>query len=108
MYEIEIPGISMSEKNVKSAIINILSIDWPLSLKKIYNIINKKYSLGVTYQAVHKAVNLLIKKDILIKNNREYSLNKEWITQLKEFSNKLDLAYTQKIPITKLNLVEIL
>jgi len=45
-------------KNVKDAVIAVLTNEWPLTARKIYNK-TKNMSLNVSYQAVHKAVSEL-------------------------------------------------
>ena len=49
---------------VKDAVVSILSREWPLSLKRMYNSI-RGMGLGVSYQAVHKAAQELIEQGIV-------------------------------------------
>ena len=58
-------------KSVKDCIISILSAEWPLSAKKIYNRI-KSGGAEVSYQAVHKALKELSGKGILEKEDKGY------------------------------------
>ncbi len=106
VYDINLPGLGMKEKNIKDLIVEILSIEWPLTLKKIHNILKKRYKTGVSYQAVHKVLQELVDKEILIKNNREYSLNIGWIKKLKGFSEKLEKSYIEKTSFLGNNLQE--
>ena len=93
VMNITLPGLG-KEKNVKDCIISILSNKWPLSGKKIYNIIRKQYELSVTYQAVHKALKQLAEDDVLLKTGREYKLNDEWIEHIREFGGKTKDVYS--------------
>lgn len=65
--------------STKDQIINILSYDWPLSIKKIYLFLKKRYARNVTYQAVYKAINQMLQEKILIKAKEGYQLNIEWV-----------------------------
>ncbi len=99
MYNIDIPGIEMGKRNVKDLIVNSLAIEWPLTLKKLHNLLKNKYNVSVSCQAVYKALQEMTRKNIIIKNNKEYSLNLDWIKQLKTFSKKLEEAYIEKNPL---------
>ncbi|MBM3233910.1 hypothetical protein FJZ19_02325 [Candidatus Pacearchaeota archaeon] len=70
------------KRNVREAIISVLGRKFPLSIKKIFFEINKEYKLGVTYQAVFKLINEMLEENILVKSNREYKLNINWINRL--------------------------
>ncbi len=83
-------------KSTKDAIIEILSSEWPLSLKKIHNAIKKKYAISVTYQATHKAINELVDGGTLKKENREYQLSFNWINRIESFGKKLREDYLKK------------
>lgn len=71
------------KRNVREAIISILSKEFPLNIKKIYNRVRKEYSLNVTYQAVFNMVKEMLEDGILEKSEREYRLNMNWIKNLK-------------------------
>lgn len=81
---------SLGNSPTKESILEILSEEWPISAKKIYKILTNSYALSITYQATHKALQELVEKKILIKNNDGYSLNKEWINNLGKFSKKIE------------------
>ena len=74
------------KRNVRESIISILSRDYPLSIRKIYNSVKKEYKLDVTYQAVFKLVKEMLGDNILQKadSEMEYQLNIEWIKQLED------------------------
>ncbi len=74
--------------STKDQIINILSFDWPLSIKKIYYSLRKRYSINVTYQAVYKAVNEMLESKILLKTQDGYKLNLGWV---KEIHNQTEI-----------------
>ncbi len=84
------------ESSTKDIIIEILSEEFPLSIKKIYNIISKKYRKRVSYQAVHKAVYELLNEKVLVKKRKEYSLSKNYIERLSYFVERLELNYKKE------------
>ena len=77
-------------KSVKDAVISVLSKEWPLTAKKIYNIIRKTHGLSVSYQAVHKVLAEMVRDGTLAKDGKEYSISPEWIDRNKEFYLKLE------------------
>ncbi|MEK6937834.1 MAG: hypothetical protein AABX04_02195 [Nanoarchaeota archaeon] len=86
-----------NQEGVKELIIKILSSTWPISVKEISSILRKGYNVKVSYQAVHKAVNELLRKKILTKNSQKsYELNTDWIKEVKQFSLKLEQSYLQR------------
>lgn len=95
MIELSIPEIGESAENVKDRIITILSDEYPLTIMQLFNKIKKNYNLSITYQAVRKAVDSLIRKKILIKDNKLYKIDKEWILETKSFFDSLLLRYEQ-------------
>lgn len=81
---------------VKDAIIEILSEEFPLTIKKIYNIVERDYRKRVSYQAVYKVVHELLNKKVLVKIRREYSLSGEYIERLSYFVERLKLKYEKE------------
>ena len=88
---------SGTKHGVKDYVITILSYNWPLSVKKIYNLIKKKYSLNITYQAVYKTVHELIKMRILVRaGERNYKLNLKWLKDLHSYTELTETNYYTK------------
>jgi len=85
------------EKSLKDSIITLLVSEWPLSARKIYNHV-KKEGKNMSYQAVYKALNELAEQKILVKNDLEYSLNKEWVNQIGDFIDKIKKVYSAGAP----------
>jgi hypothetical protein len=86
-------------KKVKDAIISILTKEWPLSARKIYNRV-RNMCLDVSYQAVHKTINELLNNRIILRKDKEYALNKDWIDDVKNFAVNLSKVYEGKITMT--------
>ncbi|MBI2530142.1 MAG: hypothetical protein HYW05_03285 [Candidatus Diapherotrites archaeon] len=100
--DIQIPQLASKNKSTKDVIISILSQEWPLSAKKIYNKVIREHGLNVSYQAVHKLLLQLLDDKVLEKQENEYSLNKDWIKRVKHSAATLDLHYSGKIGINEL------
>ncbi len=83
----------VEEKNTKDIIINILSKQWPLTARKLFFILNKDHNLGITYQAVHKALNQLISSKVIEKKDKDYLLSIEWLGSLRRFVERAEVGY---------------
>lgn len=84
-------------ENTKDMIIMILSENFPLTLIKIKNHLEKKYHKSISYQGIYKELNLMIEKKIIIKEDRDYLLNKDWILGLNKYSNELYAKYNNSL-----------
>ena len=80
--------LSKKASSTKESIIEILSSQWPLSIRKIYFILKKNYNLAHGYQAVYKATQELITEGVLLREKEGYVLNLTWI---KEVHNKTEI-----------------
>ncbi len=74
----------IKEENTRNKIIEILSEDWPLTAKKIYNKLQRLYGISVSYQAIHKKLKQMTKEKVLLKNEAGYSISKEWIRTIQK------------------------
>ena len=95
-FNIIVPELSNKPKNTKDAVITMLTYEWPLTLKQIYNRIKKQYSYSSTYQSVYKAVKELIEKKVLQEKNKQYEINIEWIKKLQSFTDIVETNYYAK------------
>lgn len=85
------------QKKAKDLIISVLTMKHPLSSKKIYNEIKRRYGYSMTYQGVHKSISQLLEQGVLIKEDWEYSINMQWIDEIGNFVEKMKQSYeTQK------------
>ncbi len=91
----------IKKRSVRETIISILSKEFPLNIKKIYNKIKKEYNLGVTYQAVFKLIKEMLEDGILKKNDKEYQLNLEWIKELENELNIIKKNYLKESEATE-------
>lgn len=87
-------------KNTKSKIIDILSKNWPLTTKKIYNALKRQYNITVTYQAIHLSLKEFLEEGIIVREGREYMLSPSWIEKTADSFNSLVESYTINNKIT--------
>ena len=80
---------ALGGSHTKQVVIDILSSEWPLTAKRLYNKLKKEYGIKISYQATHKALQELTEKKILTKDKDGYIINKKWIKELGEISEKV-------------------
>lgn len=95
----------MKDKSTKDIIIEILSEEWPLSARIVWNKMKKDYLKNNSYQACYKVIQKMLKDEIIIKKENKYSLNESWIKKSKDHFNILDKNYRnkriEKVPYSK-------
>src|SRR3989338_6138126 len=92
-----LPQFGSGARSTKDAIISILSEEWPLTAKQIYNKLRRQQATGISYQAVHKTLAQILDSKILEKTGKEYALSKDWIKKVKYSANALDSHYSSKL-----------
>ncbi len=97
-----LPKVKGQNATPKDLIVTILSEEWPLSAKEIHSKLTKGYSLALTYRATHKTITQLAEQGVLKKNMKDYELNKDWISQIHAFSERLQHDYSGKVPRDKI------
>ena len=90
------PTVGKYKKHTKDFVMTVLAENHPLTLRKITNAINQNYEVSVTYQAVRKAVNSLVDSEVLVKGDKGYSINGEWILDSRAFIDKLQKDYFKR------------
>jgi len=91
------------EATTKDFIITVLGYDWPLTAKRIHNLIKKKYGYSATYQAVYKTLMLLLREGVIEKNQSGYQLNLRWLKELHRYTEVIETNYYTK---NRLKLIE--
>jgi len=95
-FNILVPELNSKPKNSKDAIINILTTEWPLTLKQIYYKIKKQYNYASSYQSVYKAVKELCDTKVLKGKDKKYEINIEWVKQVQSFTDIVETNYYAK------------
>lgn len=75
--------------DVKDLVFTILTKEHPLKLIELTNYVNKRYGKSVTFQAVRKAVMQLVDSGVLIKQDNEFLISKEWVKEAKRTVDQL-------------------
>ncbi len=77
------------KKDVKDLIFTILTKEYPLKLIELSNIIRKRYGRLVTFQAVRKAAIQLKEDGVLIKDDKQFFISKDWVKESKRVIDNL-------------------
>lgn len=77
------------KKSVKNLVFSILINEYPLKLIELTNYIKKRYGKSVTFQAVRKATMQLVEDKVLIRNEKEFRINTEWVREAKQVIDSL-------------------
>jgi hypothetical protein len=97
VFELIIPELGKKPKRVKDIIISVLIDEYPLTAKRIFNILNKRYGISITFQAVNKSIKILISQGVLQKRGRDLSINKKWVFELRDFVETLqDKCFSER------------
>jgi hypothetical protein len=100
-------NITLPQLNEKSTtkdyIVSILGYDWPLTIKKVYNLIKKRYGYNVTYQATYKAINELKSAGVIEQKEDGYQINLKWLKNLHGYTEVVETNYYTK---NRLKLIE--
>jgi hypothetical protein len=80
----------------KDTIIQILSEEWPLTVKQIYERVQKKADKAITYQAVHKTLKQMFVEGVLEFSDKKYSVSKKWLKNNKLIYDALLHSYSVK------------
>ena len=89
VFELVIPELGKKPKRVKDMIISILMDEYPLTAKKVFNVLKKRYGISITFQAVNKSVKILVSQGVLQKRGRDLSINRKWVFELRDFVETL-------------------
>lgn len=78
---------SFKPESTKDIIIHTLVEEWPLSIKQLYSRI--KVERPISYHAIYKLVKQLAEEGVLSEKDYAYSISKEWVEHVRDFSNVL-------------------
>src|SRR3989338_1322121 len=76
---------------IKNLVFTILTEEYPLKIIELTNFIRRRNGKTVTFQGVRKAVMQLVTQGVVVKENNEFMIRKEWVQQSKQFLDKLYL-----------------
>ena len=85
----ETPYIDLEIRSLRTAVIELLSRETSLSAKEIFEhlVLNNK---NISYPAVYKTLKMLTREKKLLKHNRKFSVNINWIKELKKLIDTIE------------------
>jgi len=75
---------------ISDFIIEILSNEWPLTTKQVYNKLKRNYGVNVTYQAIHKHVKEMLEQKMLSKDGSKLVISYSWVKKLSNYAKSLE------------------
>ena len=85
----------MLEDGIRKKIVDVLGKHWPISAKQLYTLLKEKHAISISYHGVYKFLQELVEKKIVLKKDRTYLLNKDWIINTRDFFDDLEYSYVQ-------------
>lgn len=76
--------------STRDAIVSVLGERGFHSSKEIYSSLRREFGFNGTYQAMHKALGLLVEEKVAVKEAKKYSLSKSWVKNLKSYAESLE------------------
>jgi len=92
-FRLTLPEHGAEGRTVMDLVVSILAYKHPLSANEILDEIKNQYKVKVTYQAVHKSLNILMKEKVVVKEDKSFKLDIEWIKSLERFYESLTVSY---------------
>jgi len=81
----DIPKPASGKISTRDLIINILSLKGTATSKEVYSMLTKEFSKSVSYQAAHKILQELLSEEVIVKKDKNYSINNEWVEKLSTY-----------------------
>ncbi|MBI5226622.1 hypothetical protein HY994_05325 [Candidatus Micrarchaeota archaeon] len=95
-----------AHSDLKTAILSILAKRSKLGARELHGHLARDYSYELSYQAVHKAMNQLLFKNVLRKTGTKYSVSLDWLSGAQEFLSDLEDVCVRQRPLSVLELPE--
>jgi hypothetical protein len=103
VLEIVLPEKSAKSKTTKDMVFSLLVDTRERTLTQLHREIKKRFRVSISFQAVIKAVKSLLEQEVLQKNKRLYSIDKDWIFKTRNFFDSLYKDHFKvKQPIKKM------
>ncbi|MEM4390916.1 MAG: hypothetical protein QXX06_03585, partial [Candidatus Diapherotrites archaeon] len=93
--DLDLLNFNNDKFHTKKKIVHLLSLEWPLTAKSVYNRLKRYYNVNISYQAVFKLLKELEKEDVLVCKNLHYMLNVEWLKQIKKSLEVVEKNYVK-------------
>lgn len=87
-----------NKTNIKNLVFSILIYNHPLKIVELMNIIHRRYGRDVTFQAVRGAVLELLDERVVLKKEKEFEINKEWVKDSLNILKNIDSSLHNQNP----------
>lgn len=87
---------TLGVSSARDAIVTVLAEEFPLTATQLRMRIKRRFSLSLSYQAVHKEAMKLIGKDILSRDGKAFLLNPKWVLARSQFFSFASKRYGKK------------
>ncbi|MFH0837211.1 MAG: HAD-IB family hydrolase [Candidatus Aenigmatarchaeota archaeon] len=94
---------SLNDNSLRNAVLSILTTKHPLSARELYEIIRCDHVKLATYPAVYKTLKVMTRENKLIKQNRNFSININWVKELKTFAERVEDEYVHNMHLPTLD-----
>jgi hypothetical protein len=91
-FQLTLPHLGRGT-STKDHIVSVLSYTWPLTLKRLHHDIRRRFSSGVTYQAVYKTAHELVEQGVLAHTPAGYQVSMKWLKQVHDFTEVVQSNY---------------
>lgn len=82
--------------SAREAIVTVLAEEFPLTATQLRAQVKRRFSLSLSYQAIHKEARNLVEKDVLVRDGKGFLLNPKWIHVRSEFFSFARQRYARK------------
>jgi len=103
MIALILPCIQKNQVDTRDRIVSILTEYWPLTTKTIYSVMTRQKGQSITYQGVQKTLKQLLSQGIVVRYDKKYYLNSDWIQQVKKFVIDFEQNYQKPVETKELN-----
>jgi len=87
---------NLKQGATKDLIIKILSLEKSLTNQQIYLRLKKEFAKSISYQSTRQALVELMEAGVLTKEKRDYSISRQWILSLEQYSKFLKKKFIEK------------
>ena len=82
------------KSDVRNQIVSVLSEDFPLPFRKLSNKLKGDYDF-IPDRTLARIIKILLKDNILMKENNEYLINAKWLENIDNFKQKVAKNYIE-------------
>jgi len=85
----------LDKHSTRTLIVQVLAEEWPLSAKELYNKVKRLSKKELSYQAIHKILKALESDKIVVKEEKGYIIDVDWVNSVSLFAEKMSSALAE-------------